>query len=173
MTSTTLRWLLIGLLLLAAGAVHAEGECPPGMFPTNPPGTQGPVSCAPIPGYNNNQQQTQQQTPPPPRWISQWGAIAVDARDGSLGTSTNMISKNEAEQAALAVCQSKGGLLCKVNLSYDNECAVLVVGATGYNVSANVTLDKAIQHAMKVCGADGDKTCQVYYSACSLPVQIQ
>jgi len=173
MTSTTQRYLLLAMLLLVVGAVHAEGNCPPGYYLIGAPqGQSGPQGCAPIPGYNN-QQQTQQQAPPSPRWISQWGAIATDATKGSLGTATNLPNRNEAEQVALADCQSKGGLQCKVNISYDNECAVLVVGATGYNVSANVTLDKAIQHAMKVCGADGDKTCQVYYSACSPPVQIQ
>jgi hypothetical protein len=56
MKSTISHWLLFGLLLFATGFVHAEGVCPPGMFPTNPPGTQGPVGCAPIPADNNNQQ---------------------------------------------------------------------------------------------------------------------
>jgi len=172
MTSTIPRYLLLAMLFLVVSAVHAEGGCPPGFEPSGvAPSPQDPVACRPIPSYN--QQQTQQQAPPPPSWISQWGAVATDAIKGSLGTATNLPSKNSAEQVALADCQSNGGLQCKINVSYDNECAVLVVGATGYNVSANVTLDKAIQHAMKVCGADGDKTCQVYYSACSLPVQIQ
>jgi hypothetical protein len=33
MKLTTLRWLLLGLLLLTAGAIHAEGNCPPGYYP--------------------------------------------------------------------------------------------------------------------------------------------
>lgn len=166
MASTISRWLLIGLLcMVAVNTIRAQTTCPPGMTP------YGAGVC----GYDNSQQQQQPQPPPklPPRWISQWGAIATDATKGSLGTATNMVSKNEAEQVALADCRSKGGLQCKVDVSYDNECAVLIVGATGYNVSANATLDKATQHGMKICSAGGDNTCQVYYSACSLPVQIQ
>lgn len=172
MTSTTLRHLLLAILFLIVGAAHAEGNCPPGYYPTGAQqGQAGPQGCAPIPGYNN-QQQTQQQEPPPARWVSQWGAVATDAIKGSLGTATNLPSKNSAELVALADCQSKGGSQCKINVSYDNECVAMVVGDTGYNVNANITLDKAVQDGMKVCSA-ADTNCHVYYSACSLPVQIQ
>jgi hypothetical protein len=70
----TCRWLLLALLLLLGSTVHAEGECPPGMFPTNPPGAQGPVGCAPIPGYDQQQQaQPQQPQSQPPQWTTRWG----------------------------------------------------------------------------------------------------
>jgi hypothetical protein len=55
MKSFRFTCLLFGALLIAAGVLHAEGECPPGMFPTNPPGAGGPVGCAPIPSYGQQQ----------------------------------------------------------------------------------------------------------------------
>ena len=168
--STLLAWLLTCLLLLS-GVVHAEGECPPGMFPTNPPGTQGPVGCAPIPGYNN-QQQAQPQ-PPPPRWVDHWGAIATYEPNGSFGAVTNLSTQSQAEQTALAECQSKKKSTCRIEISYRNQCAALVASDKGYNTTSGTTTDEAIQKGMKICKDAGNQTCFSYYSACSLPVRIQ
>lgn len=165
------RWLFCGLLMLLGSVVHAEGECPPGMFPTNPAGTQGPVGCAPIPGYSNNRQQAQPQ-PPPAEWLDRWGAIATDGANGSLGAATNMSSLGKAEQAAMIDCRSKGGTKCKVDVSYGNGCAALVAGSTGYAVHNAATLNEAIRLATTTCSS-GDADCHVVYSACSMPVRIQ
>lgn len=167
-------WLLFGLLILLCGRVHAEGGCPPGMIPA---GGTDINSCVPIPpGYYNNQQQAQPQLPlppPPAQWASQWGAIATDKVKGIIGAVTGLSSKSEAQQAAMANCQAKGGSPCKFEIAYDNECAVLVVGDNGYNVSADVTLDKAVQFGMKICTDAKNTNCHVYYSACSLPERVQ
>lgn len=170
----TYRWLLLGSLLLFGSTAHAEGECPPGMFPTNPPGAQGPVGCAPIPGYDQQQQQAQPQQPmpPPPQWATQWGAVATDSIKGSLGAAAGMASRDEATQKAIGDCQSKGGTSCKINVAYSNECAVMMVGSAGYNFGADASLDKATQSAMKKC-READTNCHVYYSACSMPVRIK
>lgn len=166
------RWLLAGILLLAGREVHAEGNCPPGYYPIGAPlGQGGPQSCAPIPEYNNNQGQPQARRPPP-QWESRWMAIATDAVKGSLGTSINMSSQNEAEQAAIVDCQAKGGTQCKIDVSYGNGCAAMVVGDTGYNVHGAATLAEATGLAMKTCTA-ATSNCHVYYSACSPPVQVQ
>jgi hypothetical protein len=170
----TYRWLLFGLLMLLGGVVHAEGNCPPGYYPIGaPPGQGGPQGCAPIPGDNNNQQQAQPQPPPPPpQWASQWGAIATDGPGGHLGVATNLSSKSEAEQVAMADCQAKGGTNCKIETWYSNGCAAMVVGDSGHNSNNAATLDEATQLGMKTCSAS-DTNCHVYYSACSLPVRIQ
>jgi hypothetical protein len=167
----SLRWLYFGLLLLSVNLVHAEGECPLGMFPTNPSGAQGPVGCAPIPGYAQPQQAHQQQ--PPPQWVRRWGAIATDSVKGVLGTATGLSSKSEAQQESMADCHAKGGSPCKFEIAYDNECAAMVVGNKGYSINTGDTADAANQLAMKTCSADGDPKCHVYYSACSLPVRTQ
>jgi hypothetical protein len=171
MKLTISGWLFCGLLLFATGFVHAEGVCPPGMFPTNPPGAQGPVGCAPIPGYSNNQQQIQQR--PPPIWKPRWGAIATDGPGGSFGASTGMLNQQSADNAALADCRSKkGSSKCKVEIDYGNQCAAMVAGDFGYNTKAGLTIHLAIQAAMKVCSA-ADTHCYAYYTACSMPQRVQ
>lgn len=170
MKQTISRWLWFGLLMLVAGFVHAEGVCPPGMFPTNPPGAQGPVGCAPIPGYNN-QQQSQQR--PPQIWEPRWGAIATDGPGGSFGASTDMPTQQTADKAALADCQSKkGSSTCKVELAYKNQCVAMVAGDASHNSNAGLTVDLAIQAGMKVCRA-ADTHCYAYYTGCSMPVRVQ
>lgn len=163
---------LLGLLLLN-GAVYAEGGCPSGMIPYS--GTDL-NSCGPIPpGYYGNQKQNpiKAQQYPPPQWVTRWGAIATYEPDGSLGTATNMSSQSQAEQAALADCQSKHESACKVQLSYFNQCAAMVISDKGYNTGSAATVDQAVQAGMRICRDSGDPNCRVYYSACSLPVQIQ
>jgi Domain of unknown function (DUF4189) len=158
--------LLISLLSLSFVA-HAEGNCPPGYFPTTPPGQPGPQGCAPMP--NNSQDSAQLSGP---RWATRWGAIATDPTTGALGTVTGISSKRKAEKAALADCQAKGGKECKLQLAYDNECAAMIVGNNVFNVTADTTLQKAIQSGTKKC-SDQDSNCHVFYSACSPPEQIQ
>ena len=168
------RVLLFWLLLLIGNMTHAEGNCPPGYYPIGAPqGQAGPQSCAPIPGYGNGQQQQRSQQWPPPRWVSRWGAIATDSVKGILGAVTDLPSKSRAQQAAITDCQTKGGSPCKLEVAYDNECAAMAVGSNGYDVVADTTLNRAIQGSMKMCVDDKSEGCHVYYSACSLPVQIQ
>lgn len=170
----TCLWLLFGLLVLLGNIVHAEGNCPPGYYPIGvPQGQGGPQGCAPIPGGNKDDQQHVQPRPPPPQWASRWGAVATDGVKGSLGTITGASSRTEAEQEAMADCQSKGGLRCKVDVSYSNGCAAMVVDDDGYNVESDATTDKAVQSSMNACSKAGRTNCHVYYSACSMPVQIQ
>lgn len=161
---------LLPLLLLQHVPIqaHAEGGCPPGMLPAS--GTDI-SSCAPVPpGYYRTQPQP---LPPPAQWTSRWGAIATYAPTGVLGSSENLPSKDQAEQAALSDCKARGGLNCKIDIAYGNECAAVVVGDKGYNVNPGATADLASEMGMKICTEDGGNGCHVYYSACSLPERIQ
>jgi hypothetical protein len=47
------------------------------------------------------------------------------------------------------------------------------VGDKFFNASSAATIEEATQSGMKVCTANGNANCHVYYSACSLPVRIQ
>jgi len=112
--------LCLGLLMASIG-VHAEGGfCPPGTIDHNN-GRAPAIVCSPIPGYG--QQQAPQQ--PAPQWESRWGAIATSTVDGILGASTDKRSEREASRVAMQDCQSKGGAKCKVDASYDNQCAAV------------------------------------------------
>lgn len=157
--------LLISLLCLSC-VLHAQISCPPGMMPYST--AQDVSACGPIPG--NNQMQPQA---PLTRWESRWGAIATDPKAGSVGVSTGMQTKEAAEQAAVFDCESKKKSLCKIALAYDNECAAMIAGNTGYNVDADSTIEKAVQSGMKTCVQSGDSNCHVFYSACSSPQRVQ
>ena len=159
--------LFIGLLLLSCAA-HSEGNCPEVYYPIGGSGAQG---CAPVPGYNQQHDQIQTQRPQS-QWADHWGAIATDMANNSVGLASNMTSDSQATVAAIADCQSKGGLACKVEIVYGNGCTALAAGDTGHNAKAGATVKAASQAAMKICSA-ADTHCQVYYSACSLPQRIQ
>ncbi len=163
-----LSYLLFGLLLSTMS--HAQTACPPGME------EYGAGVCGYSQSEESAQQAPQQQFPqkqaPPTRWATRWGAVATDGPGGHLGAVTDLSSKSEAERAAIADCRAKGGLQCAVEISYDNECAAMAVGDKIHNVTADVTLDKAIQSSIKTC-READTNCHVYYTACSLPARIQ
>lgn len=163
------RLLMIGLWPLCASAAHAEGGfCPPGTIDHNNGGAPA-IVCSPIPGYG--QQQAPQQ--PAPLWERRWGAIATSVPDGVLGVSTDKSSKPEASQAAMSDCATKAGLNCKIEIAYDNQCVVVVVGDGGYNAPIAATVDQAAEIGMRTCRTNGRTNCHVYYSACSLPVRIR
>jgi hypothetical protein len=161
-----LRWLSSGLLLLYAGVISAQAACSPGMIPY---GTgQGQAFCGP-----DDSQRQSPPRPPAPQWVDRFGAIATDGPGGSFGASTDMPSRASADDAALLDCRSKkGSATCEIEISYWDQCAAMVAGHSGYNTKAGVTVDLAIETAMKVCN-DADTHCHVYYTACSLPQQIR
>ena len=153
-------------LLVSTGLtsiVYAEGGCPPGMIPYSGTDIR---SCAPIPNYN-----THQQNDPQLSWVKTWGAIATGK--GATGYSTGMTSKSDAKKNAIKQCKDSGGEKCKVEIAYHNQCAALVAGDRGHSTASAGTTDIAIQLAMKTCTNDGDTGCEVFYSACTLPLQVQ
>ena len=163
-------FLLLSLLSLGlSGAVRAEGGCPPGQYPVSGQGWQG---CAPIPGYDQSPAYAQPEQPPA-RWESRWGAIATDGVKGVLGTATGKANQSEAEQNALDQCHAKGGSACKIQTSYANGCAALIVGNNGFSTAIGSTPEEAISKATKICRSDGDTGCHVYYTDCSLPGLVQ
>ena len=154
---------LIGLMFLSF-VVHAEGGCPPGMIPYS--GTDI-SSCGPIPP-------NQGQQAPPIRWETRWGAIATDSKYGSTGVSTGLPSKQAAEQAAIADCELRmKNAICEIEVAYDNKCVAMISGDHEYNTSINDTEAQAVAEGMKVCRDAKVSNCHVYYSGCSLPLQVQ
>lgn len=148
---------------------HAEQGCPPGMLPASGTNIN---SCVPAPGSPDQSQQQNQALPSQPVWASRWGAIATYAPTGILGTSRDEISEEQAKRTALADCKARGGVSCKIDITYGNQCAAVVVGDKGYNVNPGATQNLAIELGMKICAEDGGKGCHAYYSACSPAVRI-
>lgn len=121
-------------------------------------------------GYMNSQQQAPQQ--PTGEWRTTWGAIATDNVKGVLGSVVERASKNDASNAALAECRSKGGADCKVDLAYFNQCAAVVVGAKEYRLYGAATVDEAAQRGLNVCNKS-DSNCRVYFTECSKPIFVR
>lgn len=170
MSAKSLRSIAIACLLMISASVRAEGNCPQGSYELPGP-SKGVVNCAPLPSSDDPSVQREQG----PRWQRRWGAIALDfgASNVGLGASASALSKSAAKREALADCRAKGGQDCRINLVYGNQCAV-VIAATGYSRShGNATVEIAAERGMKLCEAEGFGNCQIYYKACSLPVQVE
>jgi hypothetical protein len=169
---------LLALLFLVSAPIKAQTHACGGARAGNEvqvgeaPGGNGVAPTPLCDWVNSNQPQRSQPLPPPPQWATRWGAMATDGPGGHLGSVVGLSSKADAQRAAIADCQAKGGTHCAIEVAYDNECAAMVLGDNLHNITADVTLDRAIQSSMKSCSAS-DTNCHVYYTACSLPQRIQ
>lgn len=161
--------IMAALILFGASMrVGAEGNCPPGYYPL--PGSQGVVNCGPIP--SGGDVETAERGP---RWSSRWGAIAIDeaASNVGVGAAVAMTSKRRAKSAALAECRGKGGQGCEISLVYNNQCAVVIAGLKYSRSHGGPTVEITAERGLKMCRDAGVEGCQIYYKACSLPVQVQ
>lgn len=168
--------LCLGLLGLSGSAyAQAPHVCGGGPGPNEVmagmhPGGNG-VAPTPLCYWKQQSQQggSQQSAPQPTgHWVKTWGAIAPSPKGGVLGTAVGADSKAEAERLALADCKKKGGQLCKVDLAYHNQCAVMVLGDKVFNLSGRASIKEATEAGIARCEKE-DTNCRVYYSACTEP----
>lgn len=159
--------LLLGSLIFHLSA-HAENGCPPGMIPYS--GT-AISSCGPTPPGYYQQNPPQAPAPPPPQWESRWGAIATDAPKGVIGSSSGVLTEDDAGTRAIADCKSKGGSTCTLKATYSNGCGVLLVSDKAFNVNWGPSESIAIQKGMEVCKTGGTG-CRVYFTSCSPAVRV-
>ncbi|MGN7918909.1 MULTISPECIES: DUF4189 domain-containing protein [Lysobacter] len=148
---------LLGVFALSPAA---KAQCPAGI-----PAAGNP-SCIPPNAWPQNA--PVRQDPSPSRWESRWGAIATDAPKAVLGTSTGMKSKRQAEAQALSQCRKRGGKNCVLDVSYFDQCAILVTGDKKYSVHTAATVDRASELGMRQCSND-DVNCRIHYTNCSPP----
>lgn len=165
-------WICV-LLLGWSVAAHAQvGVCPEGMIPN---GDQyNPGNCVPDPSYNPAEQ-SQRPTAPAEVWADRWGAIATGTpgTPAAFGASTGMSNENDAKVAALAQCQATPNAVCKIHITYRNECVALVYGEKRWIPETGLTKQLATQKSWGQCKAFGNTQCIPYYSARSLPVRVQ
>lgn len=175
MTSMALRWILIGALLMAAPIAHAENGCPAGFLPTGGmPSAQNPGACRPMQSYEYPQAQPDPPLPPPRpvpplEWKPDWGALAVDAQLGTIGSAVEAPTQDQAEAVALKDCQSKGGAACRLKASYENGCVALAASDAGWAVEIGDTEIEAEVKAIRTCTTGGHKRCRVLHKDCSRP----
>ncbi|MGH8050726.1 MAG: DUF4189 domain-containing protein [Arenimonas sp.] len=154
-------------MLIAFAMSNSAIACPEGQQPAGNPTSGNPSGCVPYPGSSQNQSQV-----PRGRWETRWGAIATDGPSASLGTSISMNTKRKAEKIALTQCRSKGGKACKIDVSYYNQCAVLVTGDTKYLAQSAENIEIATKVGMQKCNLE-TTNCKIYYADCSPAVWVQ
>lgn len=159
--------LMMGLLL-AAGMAHAQQNNNQYFQEQQQIQQQQHAAEQARQGYMQSQGQ-QAASQPAGEWKTTWGAIGGNALKGILGASTGMPDEQAAVQAALNDCRAKGGGDgCKLDISYYNQCAVLVTGNRVYNTSSAATVEQAAKMGINKCAKE-DMNCRVFYSACSKP----
>jgi Domain of unknown function (DUF4189) len=153
-------------LMIFSTVAMAEGGCPPGTYPANPPATN---VCYPFPDQGNNQSSQQPQV----RWENRWGAITI-GNGSKFGVTAGMRSKSKAIKAAVAQCRANGGGdgCKKAPFSYNNACAALAWGDTNFVMQSHSTIETASNAAMQECSTMTNN-CKIYYADCSLPVRMQ
>jgi hypothetical protein len=67
------------------------------------------------------------------------------------------------------IAKPRGGEGCRLDITFYNQCAVLVTGDRLYKTVSAGSIERASQVGMKWC-AEVDSNCRVYYSACTEPV---
>lgn len=162
-------YLLASLLLASgiSGTVHAQ-SCRMG---------SGPDFGDGIP-YCSEQSETEYEPPQveeAPRWSSRWGAIAIDpmASEGGVGVASGMKSRASAEALAIKHCHDTGGgKTCRIEVSYDNQCAVIAWGDDVYATANAGTIDEASRMGLEQCAKD-TSNCRILYSDCSYPVRLR
>lgn len=170
-----LRWLFLATMVLASPA-YAENGCPAGYEPWKIP-VENFNDCVAIPDYGQEPQRVSPRSvgSPEPRWLSRWGAIATGSSvNGTvMGTAHDAKTQRIAEKAAMKECRAQGGgKTCAVEISYRDQCAVMVWG-DGHSFSARAeTIERASTLGLSACERK-TKNCKVYFSNCSYPTLIR
>ncbi|HBS57496.1 MAG TPA: hypothetical protein DEA38_17455 [Stenotrophomonas sp.] len=132
-----------------SASAFAEGNCPPGNYPTGGQGT------------------------PSGEWLTRWGAVVQSPTSDLVGTSANKTSEAAAESEARRICESEGARDCRTSLTYYNQCVAFSVPSSGKgrgSVNTAVDLDTAKKNALASCSDTGGARCAISHTECSEPV---
>ncbi|MBK8817027.1 MAG: DUF4189 domain-containing protein [Methylococcaceae bacterium] len=130
--------------------------------------------------FNQSQQQGQEDinydsTPPMPHKEIHWGAIAIDKKkvlvnDKELkfmGVSSMKKTMEEAQKAALEMCESDGSNDCEVVESVPNQClSISIAKDNGMAYFFAPTVHDSMAISQMKCN-QAHKDCKVAYTACS------
>ncbi|GEM_PF-1891777 len=157
--------------LACIGSDHANAQVVCG------PGTHSTIAGYQVPDYSYCALdevvpvEPVQAPPPEPVWEDRWGAITTG--EGSYGTAQDFRTEAGAINRAVLECQaSSNGKPCRVRLTYYNQCAALASGDGGSIAFSNASEQGAQSAALNAC-KQHTTNCQVVWSGCSLPVQVQ
>lgn len=165
---------ILFLIALLVVGVPAVAQCPAGI-----PAGNNPLCIPPdnpnSPYYQPDSGGSSTPNVPVAKWAHRWGAIAMDTSRNSvgIGVAEMMSSERKAKATAIQDCRSKGGKQCELQLTYHDQCGVLVWAAVGHNTMRAGTVEEATKMALEKCDRDGLTDCRLYYSSCSYPVRIR
>ncbi|WP_084621577.1 DUF4189 domain-containing protein [Luteibacter yeojuensis] len=156
---------ILALVAFAAffGTAYAEGGCPQGEYPQEGPGWR---TCIPFPASQSTNQ------PSTGTFENRWGAIAIDAQRGVMGTALEARSESSARSAALTNCESKGGKSCEVKIRVANGCMAMTVTPDGVFTDGAGSKSEVESKGLQHCGGHSSGKCGIYYSGCSAPVFV-
>lgn len=157
-------------LFFTSSAIYA---CPQGMI-VNPIGAGGQSEC--IPGSNYQNWGSGSSGGSSGTAYNGYGAFAIDEGSLKLGVSDPKdLFRNErqAKRSALKNCKDNGGADCKIVLTFVNECAVTMFGATdssGSKLAIYTGKGEDTEHAgneaLAKCKAAGSPMCEPGQSDC-------
>ena len=150
---------------LFAFSAHAEYGCQSGFVPVYQGNRQVCVADYNLPVW---QQQGQQQQQPAEIWEDRYGATAVIRGTSNYFVSTDMNSKESAEADALKKC----GTNCEIIGNFRNSCISVTWNGETNLFRAGGDKKSSDKKAVAACGRSA-KTCELIFSACSLPVRVQ
>lgn len=105
-------------------------------------------------------------------WKSQYAAVVMGKGGSGFTAMGPADSKRAAETAAMKACRERGGLDCKLIVSFGNQCAAISWGLTVRTVGMGPTLASAEADAVSRCETDTDD-CRVYFSDCANPLKVR
>jgi hypothetical protein len=168
----TLGLFAISRIILAQGCggmPAANGVCIPPDSQTSPLHSSY--------GAQENAQPTARQS----HWLLTWGAVAMDSSTGDVGVSVGKSSKRNALREAISRCKNYGATNCKIELAYQNQCAVVAWASDGGKAiggaaitQSGPSVEVASQLALSACSKlRGGGECKIIYSDCTKPVLVQ
>lgn len=103
------------------------------------------------------------------QWERRWGALALSSVNNLSGFALDYRTKEQAEEAALAHCRSRGGVDCIVEANFDNSCVAIATSDVHSRWVQERTLRKARREALRNCGSG----CRILWEGCTLPERVQ
>ena len=161
-----LAFATFALALAAMRPAAAEQGCPDGYTMA----ALGTAQCIPIPGLYQVPGGAQQPQQPAPR-PSAGRSVGGDRLRSRLGQDRGrgQPSRRQAEDDAVAICRQKGGGACKLEISYANQCGVIVWGNNWAVAKFAATLEQATELALNQCNRDSGGTCEVFSRIAACP----
>lgn len=93
-----------------------------------------------------------------------FGAIARSESGKSLGYSSKLPSREEAEQAALSMCTPN----CTIQVWFKDACGAFAQGSTGWGANFGMTTEEARAKAIGTCVAyNSQQDCRATLVVCS------